>query len=70
MKIVFLLPTGAVEWQVPEMDPPFNFGLFVNSIRASGYFMSEHLYIRHDGMVGISVAQEGVQPPAVRKDLQ
>lgn len=70
MKIIFMLPTGVVEWQVPEMEPPFNFGIFVNSIRASGYFMSEQLYIRHDRMVGMSLSVEGAQLAVVRKDLQ
>jgi hypothetical protein len=70
MRIIFMLPNGTVEWDAPEMDPPLVFGVFINAIRANGFFMSENLYIRHDSMVGISIAEEGAKLPIVRKDLQ
>lgn len=54
MKVVFLLPAGTIEWEVPEpVRDTFAFPGFVASIRSAGYFQSENIYLRHDAMVGI-----------------
>lgn len=54
MKIVFLLPAGTIEWEVPEAArTSFAFQGFVASIRSAGYFQSENIYLRHETMIGI-----------------
>ena len=71
MKIIFLLPAGAIEWPVPEdQRAAFNFIATVQSVRAAGCFMSGDLYIRHDQMVGMSwVPADGEGVKIVRKDM-
>ncbi len=60
MKIIFMLKTGAIEWDVPEATLPlFNFNQMATQVRMAGYFMSENLYIKHDELVGISIAETG-----------
>jgi hypothetical protein len=63
MKILFLLRTGVIEWTVPEAAvPTFVFTHIASKIRLDGYFMSETLYLRHDELIGISVADGQVGP--------
>lgn len=71
MKIIFMLPTGAIEWPVPEdVKASFHFASVVTKIRADGFFMGETLYLRHDALVGMSFVADAVSPAVVRKDLQ
>lgn len=58
MKIIFLLPAGICEWEVPP-DPPVTFNQIATQIRMTGYFMAENLYIRHEAMLGMALAGEG-----------
>lgn len=60
MKIIFMLQTGAIEWEVPEaLLPTFHFTQMATQVRMAGYFMAENLYIKHDALVGMSVAESG-----------
>jgi hypothetical protein len=60
MKIIFMLRTGVIEWEVPEaMVSSFHFNQVATQVRMAGYFMADNLYIRHSEMVGMSVAGEG-----------
>jgi hypothetical protein len=70
MKIIFMLRGGAIEWEVPkDLNPPFHFPTLATTVRMNGFFISDNLYIRHDELVGISLAgEEG--PMIARKDLQ
>lgn len=68
MKIIFMLRSGVIEWQVPEtLLPSFHFGQMATQVRMAGFFMADDLYIRHDELIGISVA--GDAAPVVRRDL-
>jgi hypothetical protein len=59
MKIIFMLKTGVIEWEVPEKDlPVFHFGQMATQVRMAGYFMADNLYIRHSELIGISVSGE------------
>lgn len=65
MKIIFLLPTGVIEWEVPP-EPPVTFAQIATNIRMTGYFMADNLYIRHEAMLGMLPAVEGAptfKPP-------
>lgn len=54
MKVVFLLPAGTIEWEVPEgARESFAFGALIGGIRSMGFFQSDNIYLRHDAMIGI-----------------
>lgn len=60
-----MLKTGIIEWEVPEaLVPTFHFAQMATTTRINGYFMADNLYIRHEEIIGISVA--GEQAPIVR----
>jgi hypothetical protein len=66
MKILFLLRSGVIEWEVPAaLEPSFHFSQMATQVRMAGYFMADNLYIRHDELIGISVAGDGpvYKPP-------
>lgn len=70
MKVIFLLRTGAIEWEVPkDLNPPFHFPTLVTSVHMNGFFISDNLYVRRDELVGMSLANEE-GPIVARKDLQ
>ena len=72
MKIIFLLKASVIEWEVPAtLLPNFHFGQMATQVRMAGYFLADNLYIRHEEMVGISVAEDGpVLKPAFAGHLQ
>jgi hypothetical protein len=68
MKIIFMLRSGVIEWEVPpDLNPPFHFPSMATTIRCQGYFIADNLYIRHEELIGISVAGEG---PIIKGTLQ
>ena len=63
MKIVFFLPQGVIEWEVPEAQREgFSFGAFVANIRSAGFFLAPGIYLRHDTMIGIANAPDVMKP--------
>lgn len=71
MKIIFLLPTGTIEWPVPEpQQAGFNFGFFCGNIRITGFFQHENLHLVYDKMVGMMFSNEGVPAPDLRTGQQ
>ena len=69
MKIIFMLRSGVIEWEVPEtLLPVFNFSQMATQTRMTGFFMADNLYIRHEELIGISVA--GEQAPIIKGTLQ
>ena len=69
MKIIFFLPSGVIEWPVPEAQKEmFNFASVVTNTRMNGFFMAENIYLRHDAIVGMSFAPDDAVP-VVRRDL-
>lgn len=70
MKVIFMLPGGMIEWQVPQaQQADFNFVSMVTNIRAHGFFFSDGFYIRHELLVGMSLSTDEVVAPVVRKDM-
>lgn len=68
MKIIFLLRSGVIEWEVPsDLLPTFHFDQMATQVRMAGYFMADNIYIRHEELIGISVAGEAAS--VVRRDL-
>ncbi len=64
MKIIFLLPTGTIEWPVPEAQrETFNFGFFCISVRSNGFFQHDNLHLRYDKMVGMAISDESTPAP-------
>jgi hypothetical protein len=65
MKILFLLRSGVIEWEVPKNLEPFHFGQMATQVRMAGYFMADNLYIRHEELIGLAVADSGsvYKPP-------
>jgi hypothetical protein len=59
-----MLRTGAIEWEIPTMDPPFHFGTMATQVRMAGYFMSDNLYIRHEELIGMAI--DGGQRPLIK----
>ena len=56
MKIIFMLPMGQVQYDIPEASlPMFNFTQTMAKIRMDGYFMADNLYLRHDTIIGACV---------------
>lgn len=69
MKIIFMLRSGVIEWEVPEaLLPTFHFGQMATQVRMAGYFMADNIYIRHEELIGISMTS-GEAAPVVRRDL-
>lgn len=53
MKIIFMLPMGQVQYEIPEAaQPTFNFINTMAKLRMDGYFMADNLYLRHDTIIG------------------
>ena len=71
MKIIFMLKTGVIEWPIPEdLRPQFNFNACATSTRINGFFMAENLYIRHEELIGMSIAPDDMPADRiVRRDL-
>ena len=68
MKIIFMLPSGVIEWPVPEeLRPGFNFMAFSGNIRLQGYFQSPDLHLRYDQLVGLSWVASDEAPRIVTK---
>lgn len=69
MKIIFFLPSGVIEYPIPEeMAKTFHFGQVVRNVRMSGYFMGDNLYLNHAFIVGMSL-QTDDGPVPFRKDM-
>ena len=71
VKIIFMLPMGAIEWPVPDnLKTNFNFISMTTRVRMDGYFMSDTLYVRHENLIGMAFApDEATAPVVIRKDL-
>lgn len=71
MKIIFFLPSGVIEWPIPEaLKPSFNFNNTASRTRMDGYFMADNLYLNHTYIVGMSFAPDDAAAPApIRRDL-
>jgi len=55
-----MLRSGVIEWEVPpDCNPPFHFGQMATTFRINGYFMADNLYVRHEEIIGVSVAGDG-----------
>ena len=71
MKIIFLLPTGMIEWPVPdELQPNFDFQKVVATTRMNGFFAAERLYLRHEAMLGMGFHTDEMPAPVPRGTLQ
>ena len=63
MKIIFMLPNGFIEWEVPEgQRANFSLGALATRIRCDGYLLAENLYVRHDQIIGMSISAESGGP--------
>ena len=71
MKIIFFLPSGVIEYPIPEAQAPtFHFGQIATQIRMAGYFMADNLYLNHAYIVGMSFQADDAAPVApMRRDL-
>jgi hypothetical protein len=66
MKIVFLLRSGMVEWDIPEdLMPTFNFMQTASKVRLDGYFIGPNIYLRHEELVGMTLV-DGTSQPAFK----
>ena len=66
MKVIFFLPAGTINWDVPaDMATTFQFNNFVAQVRANGFFASNELYIRHEALVGMAHMVEGQPSPEI-----
>lgn len=64
MKIVFLLRTGFIEYEIPPAQvAEFNFMQAAANVRMMGYFMGEAVYIRHSEIVGMSMVDGNAPSP-------
>ena len=71
MKIIFLLPTGMIEWPVPaDQQAAFDFHKVVATTRMNGFFAGERLYLRHDAMIGMGFHTDDAPAPELRGTLQ
>lgn len=69
MKIIFFLPSGVVEYPIPEAQlETFHFGQIATQIRMAGYFMADTLYINHAYIVGMSFSPDDAPAP-LRRDM-
>jgi len=63
VKIIFMLPNGFIEWEVPEgQRATFSLGALATRLRCDGYLMTENLYLRHDQIIGMSISAESGGP--------
>lgn len=71
MKIIFFLPSGVIEYPIPEaLAPTFHFGQMATQVRMAGYFMGDNLYLNHAFIVGMSFSPDETPPVApTRRDL-
>lgn len=71
MKLVFMLRSGIIEWQIPsEMAENFSFNQVACKVRLDGFFMSNDLYVRHEELIGMSLADGKQTTPVFKGTLQ
>ena len=71
MKIIFFLPSGVIEYPIPEaLREHFNFNAVASTTRINGFFLSDTLYMKHDSFIGMAFQADDAAPVApVRRDL-
>ena len=57
MKVTFHLKGNLKQTWEPDPDKPFHFQLMVTTLRATGYFLCDDLYIKGDEITAIKLEQ-------------